>query len=44
MKPDDLKALYRRGTAYNQIGKLEAAEDDLKRAQMLNPGGKFQSI
>lgn len=40
MKPDDLKALYRRGKAYNQMGKLVAAEEDLKKVQTLNPRGK----
>ena len=38
-KQDDVKALYKRGTAYNQVGKLEAAEDDLRKAEKLNPGG-----
>lgn len=39
VKENDIKALYRRGTAYIQIGKLEAAESDLKEAQKLNPEG-----
>jgi Flp pilus assembly protein TadD len=39
VRPDDLKALYRRGTAYSHIGKLEAAEEDLIKAQKLDPTG-----
>ena len=41
MRPNDLKALYRRGKAYTQIGKLEVAEKDLKEAQRLDSRGIF---
>lgn len=41
MRPDNLKALYRRGMAYCQLGKLEEAEEDLKRAQQLDPAGNL---
>ena len=36
-----MKALYRRGTALTQVGKLEAAEDDLREAEKHNPGGEL---
>ena len=41
MRPNDLKALYRRGKAYTQIGKLDVAEKDLKEAQQLDSRGIF---
>ncbi|CAN7992985.1 unnamed protein product [Ixodes hexagonus] len=37
MDPDNVKALFRRGTAFNQLQEYEKAKDDLERAAVLDP-------
>ena len=38
--PDNVKALYRRATAYEQSGKYDEAKADLKRASEIDPEDK----
>ena len=38
-EPQNIKALYRRGTAYLNLGRLDDSEIDLKNALQLDPTG-----